>query len=87
MVVGVPVYTRGFVVVAAVDDAVAGEFDVVLVLEFLESRVGDQVVEDVFVCCFWAFDVGQFLVFAMLVATVVFEFCRWCCEAGYLDYG
>ncbi|KAH9827715.1 hypothetical protein Tdes44962_MAKER00441, partial [Teratosphaeria destructans] len=87
VVIGVLVDADGFVVVAAVDDAVAGEVDVVRVLEGGEVWVGGEVVEDMFVGGLLAVDVGgEGLVLDAVGAAVVLKGGRGRGEACDLDF-
>lgn len=88
VVVGVAVDAGGLVVVATVDDAVAGESDVIRVLEFLEVWVRGEVFEDGFESILGVGDVVD--LFALRDggrATGVGERHWRCCEACDRDGG
>lgn len=76
---------RRAIVVAAVHDAVAGEFNVGDGLKFVQVWVGDEVVEDVFVRAFLTLDAVERLVFDLDIAAFVGELSRRRGQAGDLD--
>lgn len=81
--VGVSVYARGVVEVATVDNPVASEFNILLLLQLRKTTVVQQVFQDVLKGTFLAIDFLNLLAFDLLVAALVRQSGGRRGEAGY----